>query len=64
MSHRYLCYLRHGQDSSSDDEKEEDIIATLHAAQAQHDHMSTPHWGSFVLGHDYVHHDREVVHLT
>jgi hypothetical protein len=39
MSRRYL---RHVQDSSYDDENEEDIIATLHVTQAQHEHMSTP----------------------
>jgi hypothetical protein len=35
-------YLHNVQDSSSDDENEEDIIATLHVTQAQHEHMSTP----------------------
>jgi hypothetical protein len=35
MSRCYLRYLRHVQGSSSDDENEEDTIATLHVAQAQ-----------------------------
>jgi hypothetical protein len=41
MSRRYLRYLRHVQESSSsDDDDEEAILATLHAAQAQH--MNAP----------------------
>jgi hypothetical protein len=50
MSRHYLRYLRHVQESSFDDENEEDIIATLHVAQAQHEHMSTPRWGGYVPG--------------
>jgi hypothetical protein len=46
MSHHYL---HHVQDSSSDDANEEDIIATLHAAQAQHEHRSTPCWDGSIM---------------
>jgi hypothetical protein len=59
MSHRYL---HHVQDSSSDDANEEGIIATLHAAQAQHEHRSTPCWDGSMSEYDYGHHDRKVEH--
>jgi hypothetical protein len=59
MSRRYL---RQCQDSSSDDENEEDSIATLHAAQAQHEHMRGG--GRSVPERDHVHRDREVAHRT
>jgi hypothetical protein len=62
MSRCYLRYLHHVQDSSSDDENEEDIVAMLHVTQAQHEHMSTPRWGGSVLGSYYVHREREVAH--
>jgi hypothetical protein len=55
-------YLHHVQDSSSDDANEEDIIATLHAAQAQHEHRSTPCWDGSLSEYDYGHHDRKVEH--
>jgi hypothetical protein len=64
MSHHYLRYLRHGQDSSSDDENEEDFITTLHSAQTQHEHISTPRWGGSMLGCEYVHRNREAAHRT
>jgi hypothetical protein len=64
MSRRFLRYLCHGQDSSSDDENKENIIAMLHATQTQHDHISTPRWGSSVLGCEYFHRNREAAHQT
>jgi hypothetical protein len=64
MSRRYPRYLRHVQGSSSDDENEEVTITTLHVAQAQHEHMSTLHWGGSMPGRDYVHRDREAAHQT
>jgi hypothetical protein len=58
MSRRYL---RHIQESSlSDDDDEEAILATLHAAQAQH--MNALRWGSSVPRREYTHRDREATH--
>jgi hypothetical protein len=48
------------ESSSSDDHDEEVILATLHAAQAQH--MNAPRWGGSVPGREYTHCDREATH--